>query len=76
MEKDHHEYWVAKLDELKSRKGIATNAELARHLHMSKQGLAHVRAGRQELSTERKLDVLLELGGEISEADFEKMIGQ
>jgi transcriptional regulator with XRE-family HTH domain len=67
---------VAKLDELKSRKGIATNAELARHLHMSKQGLAHVRAGRQELSTERKLDVLLELGGDVSESDFESLFSR
>ena len=71
MEKGHHEYWLARLDELKSRLGIATYAGLARHLGMSKQGLAHVRAGRQDLSVETKLAVLSQLGGEVSDEAFE-----
>lgn len=76
MEEGHHEFWLARLDELKSRLEIATYAGLARHLGMSKQGLAHVRAGRQDLSAEVKLAVLSQLGGEVSDEAFESLFPQ
>ena len=76
MEEGHHEFWLARLDELKSKLEIATYAGLARHLGMSKQGLAHVRAGRQDLSAEVKLAVLSQLGGEVSDKAFESLLSR
>lgn len=73
MDEGHHEFWLARLDELKSRLAIDTYAGLARHLGMSKQGLAHVRSGRQDLSVETKLAVLSQLGGEVSDEAFESL---
>ncbi len=74
MRMDHYEFWDEKLERVKAKLGIETYAGLARHLRMSKQGLAHVRAGRQELSAKAKLIVLTELGGDVSEADFEGLL--
>ena len=73
MEDDQEAYWISKLEDLKRQEGLDTYKEVAAALGMSKQGLANVRRGQQELSVDAKLKLLDLLGGRVAESDYVRL---